>query len=69
MGYQPDLTDIIRFKMLQKKMNQKNLATLLNMAEAKVSQILNGKREPDIDFLRGIHVKLGIDGNILLETV
>ncbi len=69
LGYEPDLTDIIRFKMLQKKLNQKSLALLLNMAEAKVSQILNGKREPDVDFLRGIHTKLGIDGNILLEIV
>lgn len=69
LGYEPHLTDIIRFKMLQKKLNQKSLAVLLNMGEAKVSQILNGKREPDVEFLRGIHTKLGIDGNVLLETV
>jgi antitoxin component HigA of HigAB toxin-antitoxin module len=68
LGYEPHLTDLIRFKMLQKKLNQKSLATLLNMGEAKVSQILSGKREPDVDFLRGIHTKLGIDGNVLLET-
>lgn len=68
LGYEPHLTDIIRFKMLQKKLNQKSLATMLNMGEAKVSQILSGKREPDVDFLRGIHSKLGIDGNVLLET-
>lgn len=69
LGYDPSFTDIIRFKMLQRKLNQKSLASLLNMGEAKVSQILSGKREPDVDFLRGIHAKLGIDGNVLLETV
>ena|ERR1044071_3817824 len=69
LGYEPHLTDIIRFKMLQRKLNQKSLAALLNMGEAKVSQILSGKREPDVDFLRGIHAKLGIDGNVLLEAV
>lgn len=69
LGYEPSFTDIIRFKMLQRKLNQKSLASLLNMGEAKVSQILSGKREPDVDFLRGIHAKLGIDGNVLLETV
>lgn len=68
LGYEPQLTDIIRFKMLQKKLNQKSLATLLSMSTAKVSQILSGKREPDVNFLRGIHTKLGIDGNVLLET-
>lgn len=68
LGYEPQLTDIIRFKMLQKKLNQKKLAALLNMTESKVSQILSGKREPDLDFLRGIHAKLGIDGNILLKA-
>lgn len=68
LGYEPHLTDLIRFKMLQKKLNQKSLAILLNMGEAKVSQILSGKREPDVEFLRGIHAKLGIDGNVLLET-
>jgi transcriptional regulator with XRE-family HTH domain len=68
LGFEPHLTDIIRFKMLQRKLNQKSLASLLNMNTAKISQILNGKREPDVDFLRGIHSKLGIDGNVLLET-
>lgn len=67
LGYEPHLTDIIRFKMLQRKLNQKSLAALLNMGAAKVSQILSGKREADADFLRGIHAKLGIDGNVLLE--
>lgn len=68
LGYEPHLADIIRFKMLQKKLNQKSLASLLSMSTTKVSQILSGKREPDVDFLRGIHAKLGIDGNVLLET-
>jgi len=69
LGYEPNLVDIIRFKMLQMKLNQKSLAELLCMNAAKVSQILSGKREPDVDFLRGIHMKLGIDGNVLLECV
>ena len=69
LGYEPHLADIIRFKMLQRKLNQKSLAHLLNIGEAKVSQILNGKRAPDVYFLRAIHSKLGIDGNVLLETV
>ncbi len=67
LGYEPHLTDIIRFKMLQRKLNQKSLAALLGMSTAKVSRILSGKRELDVDFLRGIHIKLGIDGNVLLE--
>jgi len=44
------------------------MLTTFDQMEAKISQILSGRREPDVDFLRGIHVKLGIDGNVLLET-
>lgn len=31
--------------------------------------ILNGKREPDVHFLKAIHEKLGIEGNFILEHV
>jgi HTH-type transcriptional regulator/antitoxin HigA len=60
------LEGIIELKMYEKKLKQKDLAKLIGMGEAKVSQILNKKRPPDVDFLKAVHQKLGIDGNWLL---
>jgi HTH-type transcriptional regulator / antitoxin HigA len=69
LGYVPDLIGLIEFKMYQLKMNQNALAETLKMPASKISQILNKKREPDVPFLKGIHEKLGIDGNYILEAV
>ncbi|MBS1584924.1 MAG: helix-turn-helix transcriptional regulator [Bacteroidetes bacterium] len=69
LGYEPDLIELVEFKLYQMKIKQNALADLLDMTPSKVSQILNRKREPDIAFLKGIHEKLGIDGNYILEAV
>jgi len=69
LGYEPDLIGIVEFKMFQLKMNQNSLAEMLKMPASKISHILNKKREPDVPFLKGIHEKLGIDGNYILEAV
>ena len=48
--------------------SQVKLASLLGIAPAKLSQILNGKRPVDIPFLKAIHKELNIDANFLLEN-
>lgn len=48
---------------------QYKLAALFEMSSSKISKILNGKREPDIQFLKAVHEKLGIDGNMILELI
>lgn len=60
---------VVQQKIQQQGMSQKKLAELLGMGAAKVSQILSGKREPDVTFLKGVHQKLGIDGNLILDLV
>ena len=69
LGFEPNLVELVEFKMYQLKMNQNSLAEMLKMPASKISQILNKKREPDVSFLKGIHEKLGIDGNYILEAV
>lgn len=63
------LEGLIELKMYERRLKQKELAQLLGMGEPKLSQILNGKREPDVAFLKAVHQKLGIDGNVLLAYV
>jgi HTH-type transcriptional regulator/antitoxin HigA len=63
------LEGIIELKMYERKLKQKDLAKILGLGEAKVSQILNKKRPVDLAFLKAAHDHLGIDGNILLRYV
>lgn len=61
------LEGLIELKMYERKLKQKELAKLLGLSEPKLSQILNRKRPVDVAFLKAVHERLGIDGNVLLE--
>lgn len=61
------LADMIFLKMYELKINQVALAKLLDIDTPKLSQILKGRRKPDIIFLKAIHKKLKIDAEFLLE--
>jgi HTH-type transcriptional regulator / antitoxin HigA len=60
---------VVQQKITELQITQKKLAEMFGIGTAKLSQILNGKREPDVSFLKAIHEKLGIDGNFILESV
>jgi HTH-type transcriptional regulator / antitoxin HigA len=61
------LEGLIELKMYERRLKQKELATLLGIGEPKLSQIMSKKRRPDVAFLKAAHKLLGIDGNVLLE--
>jgi HTH-type transcriptional regulator / antitoxin HigA len=61
------LEGLIELKMYERRLKQKELASLLGIAEPKLSQIMSRKRKPDVAFLKAAHEQLGIDGNVLLE--
>ncbi len=63
------ITEIVELKMFEKKLNRVKLAKKLGVANSKLSQILNGKRQPDVKFFKAVHEKLGIDGNFILESI
>jgi antitoxin component HigA of HigAB toxin-antitoxin module len=60
---------VIQNKMADLDITQNKLAELFNISSSKLSKILNGKRTPDIQFLKNVHEKLGIDGNTLLKLL
>jgi len=60
---------ILELEMYKRKLKQKEMAKLLNIGEAKLSQILSNKRHPDLALLKAANEKLGIDGNLLLRYV
>ena len=60
---------LMELKMYEKKMKQKDMAKLLHTTDTKLSAIMHRKRKPNIDLLKAMHEKLGIDGNLLLKVV
>lgn len=60
---------VVQQKIKEMNITQGKLAEMFGMGSAKISQILSGKREPDVPFLKAVHDKLGIDGNFILERV
>lgn len=59
--------EAIELKMLENKLTKTRLAAEIGMGQSKVSEILSGKRRPDLPFLRGVHKILKIDAEFLLE--
>jgi len=57
---------IIELRMYELKLTQSKLAKILGVTDAKLSQILNGKRDPDVRFLKAVHEKLKVDATFLL---
>lgn len=60
------LQEAIELKRAERKLTQAKLAEVLGIGAPKLSQILNGKRDPDIAFLKAVHEKLEIDAKFLL---
>ena len=69
-GREPStIPEIVALKMFEHKMNQTKLAEELGLGKSKVSEILSGRRTPDIPFLKGIYKVLNIDADFLLEHI
>jgi antitoxin component HigA of HigAB toxin-antitoxin module len=61
------LREAIEFKMAELRLTQGSLAKKLGIGAPKLSQILNGKREPDVTFLKAVHKKLNINAEFLIN--
>lgn len=57
---------LVRQKAQELNLTQSRLSELMGIEPAKLSLILNGRRKPDISFLKAAHQKLGLDGNLML---
>jgi len=62
------INGLVLHKAKELNINQAKLAEMLGIGTSKLSQILNGKREPDVPFLKAVHSKLGISADFLLEN-
>lgn len=63
------LPTLVKNKLNEMGLSQTYAATLLGVSDTKFSQIMNGKQKPDVYFLKAVHEKLNLDGNVLLATI
>ena len=61
------IAELLEQKMFENRMTQAKLADTLGLGKSKLSEILSGKRKPDVPFLKAVYKKLGIDAAFLLE--
>jgi HTH-type transcriptional regulator / antitoxin HigA len=72
LGFQPKkepetIIEVVELKMFENKMTQSKLAVEIGVGQSKISEILAGKRKPDIPFLKGVYKVLKIDADFLLQ--
>jgi HTH-type transcriptional regulator/antitoxin HigA len=57
----------IELEMHKRRLKQRELAMLLGISEARISNVLRGKSRIGITLAKRMHEKLGIDGNLILD--
>ena len=63
----PSLVDVIRLRMTEMRLKNKDLAKLLDTTPSRISEYLNGKRDISLKVARGLQRKLNIDSDIILN--
>lgn len=63
----PSLINVIKLKMYEMGLKQKDLAEKLGVPKTRVSEYLRGKREITLDVAKKLHSQLNIDGDIILQ--
>jgi HTH-type transcriptional regulator/antitoxin HigA len=63
----PSLIEVVELRMFELGLKRKDLALLLNTSASRISEYLNGKREITLEVAKGLHKKLNIDSDIILQ--
>ena len=63
----PSLLEVIKLKMYEMGLKQKDLAEILGVPKTRVSEYLRGKRDITLDVAKKLHHQLNIDGDIILQ--
>lgn len=63
------IVEVLRVKMMQMNLKQKDMAKLLEISESKLSDLMAGKRRIDIDMAKKLYQILKIEADFILQTV
>lgn len=62
------LVEMIELKMYERKLNQKELAALLEISPTRLSEVMQGKRKVNMDLAKRLFRVLKISPEFILET-
>ncbi len=63
----PNLMEVIRLRMFELNLKQKDLAKILQTSTSRISEYLSGKREITMPVAKKLHKDLNIDAEIILS--
>ncbi len=63
-----NLKEMIELRMYQRKLKQKDLASMLGTSPSRISEVLNGKRKLTFDLAKALYDKLNIDAELILKS-
>lgn len=58
---------ILEREMVARRLKKQEMATLLGIANSRLSEVLNGKRAINLDLAKRLYQKLGISAELILE--
>jgi HTH-type transcriptional regulator / antitoxin HigA len=67
MPVQHDLTAVLNAYMKENNLTTQQMATLLEVDDSTLNNILNKKKPLTLSFAKQLHQKIHLDGNLLLE--
>ena len=62
----PSLVEVLKLRMYEMGLTQKNAATLLGISSPRMSEIMHGKTEPSLSLARTMCLKLNISPEMAL---
>lgn len=65
----PTPVEAIEFRIDQLGINRSDLAKIIGFPKSRISEVLNGKRNPSLDMMRALREHLGIPADVLLGKV
>lgn len=63
----PSLINVIKLRMEERNLKQKDLALLLGTTTSRISEYIKGKREITLQVAKELHSQLNIDADIILQ--
>ncbi len=59
--------EAIKYEMQERGLTQTGLAERIGMSKSAISEIISGKKQMSVNFMRYVHRELGIPANVLLS--
>jgi antitoxin component HigA of HigAB toxin-antitoxin module len=69
MPLKPDFKAILLYIMAANHFNQSQLSSELGISKSQFSEILSGRKSPNVTIVKQVHDRFHIDGNLLLDSL